>query len=60
MTTQHQRMPAIFFGHGNPMYAIEPNRYTGAWRSLGASIPRTTADGRDRRVCGGGDRDGGY
>lgn len=43
MTTQHQRMPAIFFGHGNPMYAIEPNRYTGAWRSLGASTPRPEA-----------------
>lgn len=43
MTNRFQRMPAIFFGHGNPMYAIEPNRYTDAWRSLGESIPRPKA-----------------
>jgi 4,5-DOPA dioxygenase extradiol len=36
-------MPAIFFGHGNPMYAIQPNRYADAWRSLAASIPRPRA-----------------
>jgi aromatic ring-opening dioxygenase catalytic subunit (LigB family) len=23
-----QRMPAVFFGHGNPMNALEHNRYT--------------------------------
>ena len=43
MTTPPPRMPAIFFGHGNPMYAIEPNRYTEAWRELGASLPRPAA-----------------
>ncbi|HEY8102132.1 MAG TPA: 4,5-DOPA dioxygenase extradiol [Burkholderiaceae bacterium] len=37
------RMPAIFFGHGNPMYAIEENAYTKAWRQLGASLPRPKA-----------------
>ena len=36
-------MPAIFFGHGNPMYAIEPNLYTDAWRALGESLPRPAA-----------------
>lgn len=36
-------MPAIFFGHGNPMYAIEPNRYSDAWRRLGESLPRPAA-----------------
>jgi 4,5-DOPA dioxygenase extradiol len=34
------RMPVIFFGHGNPMNAIERNRYTEAWTAIGASIPR--------------------
>jgi len=43
MTTQSPRMPAIFFGHGNPMNAIKPNRYTDAWRELGASLPRPAA-----------------
>ena len=33
-------MPAIFFGHGNPMNAIEQNAYTAAWRRIGESIPR--------------------
>lgn len=32
------RMPAIFFGHGNPMNALQDNRYTRAWAQLGANI----------------------
>ena len=36
-------MPAIFFGHGNPMNAIERNRYTEAWSAIGRSIPRPKA-----------------
>src|SRR6202163_2925249 len=36
-------MPAIFFGHGNPMNAILQNRYTQAWASIGASLPRPKA-----------------
>jgi 4,5-DOPA dioxygenase extradiol len=43
MTTLSQRMPAIFFGHGNPMYALESNRYTAAWQALGESVPRPAA-----------------
>jgi 4,5-DOPA dioxygenase extradiol len=43
MTTSSQPMPAIFFGHGNPMYALESNRYTAAWRAVGASLPRPAA-----------------
>lgn len=43
MTTPLQRMPTIFFGHGNPMYALESNRYTAAWRALGAALPRPAA-----------------
>ncbi len=33
-------MPAAFFGHGNPMNALDRNRYTEAWRAFGASVPR--------------------
>ena len=33
-------MPAAFFGHGNPMNALEINRYTAAWRAFGAAVPR--------------------
>jgi 4,5-DOPA dioxygenase extradiol len=36
-------MPAGFFGHGNPMNALEVNRYTQAWRSFGTSVPRPRA-----------------
>lgn len=37
------RMPVVFFGHGNPMNAIERNRYTEAWRAFGRSIPKPKA-----------------
>ncbi len=37
------RMPAVFFGHGSPMNAIESNRFTSAWRAFGQSIPRPRA-----------------
>jgi 4,5-DOPA dioxygenase extradiol len=46
MTTKEsivQRTPAVFFGHGSPMNALESNRYTTAWRSFGASIARPAA-----------------
>jgi 4,5-DOPA dioxygenase extradiol len=36
-------MPAIFFGHGNPMNAVSRNAYTDAWAALGRSIPRPAA-----------------
>ena len=37
------RMPAIFFGHGNPMNALEENAYTKTWREIGGSIPKPKA-----------------
>lgn len=37
------RMPTIFFGHGNPMNAISRNSYTDAWAAIGRSIPRPKA-----------------
>lgn len=36
-------MPAVFFGHGSPMYALERNRYSEGWRRIGATLPRPTA-----------------
>ena len=38
-----RRMPAAFLGHGNPMNALERNRYTEAWRVFGESVPRPRA-----------------
>ena len=37
------RMPAIFFGHGNPMNALLDNEYTRAWRAIGERIPKPKA-----------------
>jgi 4,5-DOPA dioxygenase extradiol len=37
------RMPAVFFGHGSPMNALEQNRYTETWRRIGASLPEPKA-----------------
>jgi 4,5-DOPA dioxygenase extradiol len=34
------RMPAIFFGHGNPMNALAKNLYTEAWAAVGREMPR--------------------
>src|SRR5215216_589693 len=42
-TRPGQVMPAAFFGHGNPMNALEVNRYTAAWRAFGQSVPRPRA-----------------
>ena len=36
-------MPAVFFGHGNPMNAIQSNTYTESWFQFGQSIPRPEA-----------------
>jgi 4,5-DOPA dioxygenase extradiol len=36
MTDASTRMPAIFFGHGSPMNTLDQNRYTQAWKQLGA------------------------
>jgi 4,5-DOPA dioxygenase extradiol len=37
------RMPAVFFGHGNPMNALQNNAWTQAWASVGSSMPRPRA-----------------
>jgi 4,5-DOPA dioxygenase extradiol len=36
-------MPAIFFGHGNPLNALQVNAWTEGWAALGRSIPRPKA-----------------
>jgi 4,5-DOPA dioxygenase extradiol len=36
-------LPAAFLGHGSPMNALEHNRWTDAWRALGAQVGRPRA-----------------
>jgi 4,5-DOPA dioxygenase extradiol len=36
-------MPVFFFGHGNPMNALEPNTYTRGWAAIGSQVPRPKA-----------------
>ena len=36
-------LPAIFFGHGNPMNAVLENPYTEAWRRIGEDTARPQA-----------------
>lgn len=39
----HQRMPALFIGHGSPMNVLEDNLYTRCWQQLGETLPRPKA-----------------
>ena len=36
-------LPAIFFGHGNPMNALSDNHYTVGWRQIGTQTRRPKA-----------------
>jgi 4,5-DOPA dioxygenase extradiol len=36
-------MPVLFVGHGNPMNAIEDNRFHRAWREIARRLPRPKA-----------------
>lgn len=36
-------MPAIFFGHGNPLNALLRNEYTAGWGTIGREMPRPKA-----------------
>src|ERR1017187_4960042 len=38
-----ETLPAIFFGHGNPMNALMDNSYTKAWGRIGEQAPRPKA-----------------
>jgi len=37
-------LPAIFFGHGNPMNVVLDNGYTKAWSRIGQTIPQAESD----------------
>ena len=37
------RLPTIFFGHGNPLNALQQNAYTEAWAAIGKSIEKLKA-----------------
>ena len=39
MTLNPALMPAVFFGHGNPLNAIQQTVYSEAWSNLGRCIP---------------------
>ncbi len=46
ITDEHaksERMPLLFVGHGNPMNAIEDNRFSDAWKKIGRELPRPQA-----------------
>ncbi len=36
-------MPAMFFGHGNPMNAISDNPYAKKWNAIGRELPKPSA-----------------
>ena len=36
-------MPAVFFGHGNPMNALAHNEYSNAWRAIGQRMRKPKA-----------------
>lgn len=40
---QSDKMPALFIGHGNPMNAIENNKFSKEWKKLGKSLPKPAA-----------------
>src|SRR5687768_2429100 len=38
-----QRMPVVFFGHGNPLNAIQKNGWTEGWAAIGREVPKPRA-----------------
>ena len=38
-----ERMPAIFFGHGNPLNALASNAWTDGWAAVGKEVSRPRA-----------------
>jgi 4,5-DOPA dioxygenase extradiol len=37
------RLPAIFFGHGNPMNALHDNEWSRGWAAIGQRVPKPRA-----------------
>ena len=42
-TVDKDRYPAFFLGHGNPMNALDDNRYSRAWAAIGREFPAPRA-----------------
>jgi len=42
-TIMTNRLPTIFFGHGNPLNALQKNSYTESWSAIGQSIEKPRA-----------------
>ena len=42
-TASTETMPALFIGHGNPIYAIRDNAFAQAWIALASTLPRPQA-----------------
>ena len=38
-----RRTPVVFFGHGNPLNALDDNGYTRAWRAIGDAVGKPKA-----------------
>ncbi len=38
-----ERMPLLFVGHGNPMNAIEDNKFSATWKEFGTTLPKPIA-----------------
>jgi 4,5-DOPA dioxygenase extradiol len=36
-------MPVIFIGHGAPLYVLDDNKYSIAWKKIGQTVPKPTA-----------------
>ena len=43
MLTPSTKMPVLFLGHGNPMYAISENKYRTVWQEIGKKLPEPKA-----------------
>jgi 4,5-DOPA dioxygenase extradiol len=43
MSNKKTVMPAVFFGHGNPMNALGRNAWTDGWSAIGAAVPTPRA-----------------
>src|SRR5690242_7864467 len=43
LSTQENKMPLLFTGHGSPMNGIEDNSFSASWEKLGKEIPTPSA-----------------
>jgi 4,5-DOPA dioxygenase extradiol len=38
-----EMMPVIFIGHGAPLYSLDDNKYSNAWKKIGQEVPKPKA-----------------